>query len=59
MGATASRHTRLRLKRRLQANWVWIRDVLIEFTNGSSLVMLDQVPSISSSRIKVLRQFYL
>ena len=32
MGATPSRHTRLRLKRRLQANWVWIRDVLIEFT---------------------------
>ena len=32
MGTTPSRRTRLRLKRRLQANWVWIRDVLIEFT---------------------------
>ena len=32
METTPSRRTRLRLKRRLQANWVWIRDVLIEFT---------------------------
>ena len=44
------------LQRRLQANWVWIRDILIDFTERSSLVTLDQVPSISSSRIKVSRQ---
>ena len=43
------------LERRLQEPRVLIRDILIEFSYGiSSLVMLDRVPSILSSRIRLL-----
>ena len=46
-------------QRRLQANWVWIRDILIEFTERFFSGFARSSSFDFFVKRKVLRQFYL